>query len=125
MIYKKSEHGFTLIEILLVIAILAVLAAVIIPAAASRTEDARIKSDRINTELLQGALETYYRHHGEYPLNPENPGDNGFYANDRKHDLVTRGYLNEIPASPFDIDPGYEIETGVVKSLAEGVYYNK
>ncbi len=122
---RDDESGFTLIEMLVTVAILAILTSIIVPYIGNRVKEARIETDRTNIILLQGAQDMYYRNHGEYPTNPANPHDPHFYAQDRNHDLVTGNYLREIPENPFGIDPGYRRDGKVVKSTAEGVYYNK
>lgn len=121
----KGEGGFTLLEVLVTVALLAILAAVIVPVFTGHAREARIKADTVNTRLLQGAYDLYFRDHGEFPVHPGHPDDDGIYAHDREHELVTGGYLDEIPASPFGIDPGYRHEGKLVRSCAEGVYYNK
>ncbi len=82
-------------------------------------------NDTSNIVLLQATVDMYYRNKGEYPVNPADPGDTGLYAGDRNHELVVSGYLREIPASPFPIDPGYSLTGGEIKSLAKGIFYDK
>ncbi len=53
---KKDERGFTLIELIIVVAILAVLAAIAIPLVTGRVQEARIAADKANVRLLQGAV---------------------------------------------------------------------
>ncbi|GEM_PF-5774166 len=123
-ITNTTWYGFTLVELLAVVAILGILVSIAVPLTANRFKEARQKADQNNVELLQGAYDMYYR---DYKEHPSHPGDiNGifFYAHDREHDLVLHGYLREIPASPFQVDPGYRRDGNVIESQAEGVYYN-
>ena len=65
---KRSGHtGFTLVELLIVVIILAVLASVAIPQFSSSTDDA--KSAALDSTLaeMRNAVELYYHQHGEYP----------------------------------------------------------
>src|SRR3989344_886998 len=56
---SQSEKGFTLIEILVVIAIIAILAAIVIVAInpAKRFQDARNSQRRANVEAILGAIQ--------------------------------------------------------------------
>lgn len=53
--FVKDEKGFTLIELIIVIAILAVIAAIAIPNIISAVEDSRISSDKTNARIIADA----------------------------------------------------------------------
>lgn len=60
--------GFTLVELLIVVIILGVIAAVAIPRFAMTTEDAKEAALESDLALLRGAVERYYaEHRGVYP----------------------------------------------------------
>lgn len=60
-------RGFTLIEIMVVVTILGILAALIVPRVVGRTDDARVAAARADiTALLQG-LKIYRLDNGRYP----------------------------------------------------------
>jgi len=63
----RNEQGFTLVELLIVVIILGILAAVAIPQFGSSTDDARLQSLNSNLATLRSAVELYYQQHGEYP----------------------------------------------------------
>jgi general secretion pathway protein G len=63
----NKRRAFTLIELLLVLVILAVLAAVVIPKLTGRVEDARIKGTIAELSNLKTAMETYEADNGKYP----------------------------------------------------------
>lgn len=63
-----NRSGFTLIEILIVVVILSVLAAIAIPQFNSSTEDAKLSALDTNLAELRNAIELYYHQHGAtYP----------------------------------------------------------
>ena len=59
--------GFTLVELLIVVIILALLAAIVVPQFASSTEDAQIASLDTSLSNVRSALDLYFQQHGEYP----------------------------------------------------------
>lgn len=65
---RRLQRAFTLIELLLVMVILAVLAALVVPRFAGRSEDARKKAALTQVKALFGtALDTYEADNGTYP----------------------------------------------------------
>ena len=82
----KGDKGFTLIELIVVIAVLGVLATLIIPRVVGVKSDAETKAMEANEKIIRNALERYYLDNDEtYPKELE--------------DLVEEGYLDEIPDS--------------------------
>lgn len=67
----RSRAGFTLVEIMVVVIVLAILAATIIPQFASTTHDARVSAARADIEKLEGALERFFIHMDRYPTTDE------------------------------------------------------
>ncbi len=64
---KKALNGFTIIELLVVVAIIGVLAAVGFVSYSSIKADVRDSSRSVNITLIAQALEKYYNKNGEYP----------------------------------------------------------
>ena len=60
---KRRRVGFTLIEVLIVVVIMAVLAATIIPQFSSSTNDAKVSSLLFNLQALRSQIELYRLHH--------------------------------------------------------------
>jgi len=69
MIYikRKVSSGFTLVELLIVVIILAILAAIIIPQFTSATQDAQQSAYDTNIANIRSAIDLYRQQHGEYP----------------------------------------------------------
>jgi len=65
------RHAFTLIELLLVLVILSVLAAVVVPKFASRGEQARNTAARTDISMLETQLDTFEMDTGRYPTSEE------------------------------------------------------
>jgi general secretion pathway protein G len=62
-----QKHGFTLIEIMVVIVILAMLAALVGPKLMGRTDDAKITDARVQIKNIETALKLYKLDNGSYP----------------------------------------------------------
>jgi len=67
----KRDKGFTLLEVLAVIIIIAGLAAIAIPKLASSTANARQKADVATAHQVKAALDRYQVENGMYPKSTE------------------------------------------------------
>jgi general secretion pathway protein G len=63
----SRSRGFTLIEIMVVVTILGILAALIVPRVIGRTDDARVAAARQDIAQLMQALKLYRLDNGRYP----------------------------------------------------------
>lgn len=68
---QNPKGGFTLIEIMLVIAILGILVGVAVPRLTGRTEEARVQAARLQIENLGLALDAFEYDCGRYPTTHE------------------------------------------------------
>ena len=59
--------GFTLVELLIVVIILAILAAIVVPQFASSTDDAKLAALDTNLANTRSAVDLYFAQHGAYP----------------------------------------------------------
>lgn len=100
---KNFSHsrGFTLIEVMVVVVILAILAAIIVPRILKRPEQARVVAARQDILSIQNAMSLYKLDNGFYPSTSQ-----GIQA------LVTKpsgspvpqtwnGYLKKAPVDPW------------------------
>ncbi|AAR33659.1 type II secretion system major pseudopilin GspG [Geobacter sulfurreducens] len=63
----RNRRGFTLIEIMVVIAILALLAALVGPRIIGRSDDAKVADAKVQIKNLETALKLYKLDSGTYP----------------------------------------------------------
>jgi general secretion pathway protein G len=64
---RRAQSGFTLLEIIVVVAIIAILAAYIAPKVAGRVDDARISKAKSDIRVLESSLELYKLDNFVYP----------------------------------------------------------
>jgi general secretion pathway protein G len=121
-----SRRAFTLVELLLVLVILAVLAAIVIPKFSGRSQQAKETAAKSQISSLELALNSYEVDTGSYPrtldalVNPPNGVDNwkGPYLskgipNDPWGTPYTYAYPGKNNPSGFDISsPGPDLRAG-------------
>lgn len=66
-VHTGNERGFTLIEIMVVIVILALLAALVGPRLLGRSDDAKVADAKVQVRNLETALKLYKLDNGVYP----------------------------------------------------------
>ncbi|MDR3541839.1 MAG: prepilin-type N-terminal cleavage/methylation domain-containing protein [Desulfosporosinus sp.] len=71
MEYIKRENGFTLIEVMVVVVIIGILAAIMVPKLTSCTAAARQKADIALAHEVKTALDRYQLDYGAYPKTAE------------------------------------------------------
>jgi len=64
---RMDDRGFTFIEIMVVVAILAILAALVVPRIMGRTDDAKRTAAKVQIRNIEGALQLYKLDNGIYP----------------------------------------------------------
>ena len=120
-----AQAGFTLIELMVVIVIIGVLAALIVPNVLERAEDAKVTAARTDVNNLMQALKLYRLDNNRYPTT-----DQGLQA------LVTKPstdpvptnwkpYLDKLPSDPWGhpyqyLNPGVKGEVDVMSFGADG-----
>ena len=105
----KRQNAFTLIEVLVVVAILAILAAIVIPRVMDRPDEARIVATRADIAAIGQALKLYRLDNGFYPAT-----DQGLVAlvqkpttNPVPPNWNQRGYLDKLPKDQWGRDYQY------------------
>lgn len=101
--YYKRSAGFTLIEVMVVVVILGILAAIIVPKIMSRPEQARRVKVKQDILAIQSALDLYKLDNGMYPST-----DQGLQALVNKpstppvpRNWKSDGYLQDVPMDPW------------------------
>lgn len=64
---SRNQDGFTLVELLIVVIILAILAAIIVPQFSAATDDANQSAYDTNIANIRSAIDLYRQQHNEYP----------------------------------------------------------
>lgn len=125
--FSRSVNGFTLIEMMVVVVILGVLAALVVPKIMGRPDEARIVKVKHDIRAIEAALKLYKLDNYVYPST-----DQGLEA------LVTKpqgepeprqwkegGYLDRLPKDPWGTDylylsPGTQGEMDIYSLGADG-----
>ena len=90
--YKKQD-GFTLIEIMVVLIIIAIMASFVVPSVINRPDQARFTKVKNDILTIESALDLYKLDNGNYPSN-----DDGLEALIEDEDNL---YLNRLPLDPW------------------------
>lgn len=120
----QRQHGFTLIEIMVVIVILGILAAVVVPNIMSRPEEARIAKAKQDIRALETALDLYKLDNFNYPTTEQ--GLEALVTQPTTPPVPKRyreeAYLKKMPVDPWEnpyqfLNPG---EHGAVDIFSLG-----
>jgi general secretion pathway protein G len=122
-----AARGFTLIEIMVVVVIMGILAALVVPKLMGRTDDARIIAARQDIATVMQGLKLYKLDNQRYPTTEQGlqaliakpttgPSANGW---------KTGGYLDKLPKDPWGnpyqyLSPGVKGEVDVFSLGADG-----
>jgi len=100
---QRTQSGFTLIEILVVITILAILAGLLVPRVMDRPDQARVVAAKNDIRAIQSAINLYRLDSGVYPGT-----DQGLSALVQRPETGTiprnwkqGGYLERMPKDPW------------------------
>ncbi len=98
---RKTQSGFTLIEVMVVVVILGILAAVIVPKIMDKPDEARIVKVKSDIQAIQSTLEVYRLDNYVYPST-----DQGLEALVQKPSANPapphwKQYLDQLPTDPW------------------------
>ena len=109
----RSEGGFTLIEVMVVVVILAILATVVVPRIMDRPDQARVTKAQQDIRAVEAALNLYRLDNFRYPST-----DDGLQ-------ILVPKYLDRMPEDPWGneylyLSPGEHGEYDVYSLGADG-----
>ncbi len=120
-----SQVGFTLIELMVVLLIIGVLAALIVPNVLDRADDARVTAAKTDVSNLMQALKLYKLDNQRYPT-----AEQGLQALLTKPSTAPvppnwKSYLDQLPNDPWGkpyvyLNPGIKGEVDVMSLGADG-----
>jgi general secretion pathway protein G len=124
---RRAARGFTLIEIMVVVVIMGVLAALVVPKLMSRTGESKVAAAKVDIATVMQALKLYKLDNQRYPTTEQGlqallvkptvgPAANGW---------KTGGYLEKMPKDPWGapyqyLSPGIKGEIDVYSLGADG-----
>jgi general secretion pathway protein G len=126
---KLDAHGFTLIELMVVLVILGVLASLIVPRIMGRPEEARRIKARVDIQSLETAVKLYNLDNGNYPTTEqglqaliEPPATGTLPKNWREGGYLEKG---KIPVDPWGNEyvylcPGSHGDFDIISYGADG-----
>jgi general secretion pathway protein G len=122
---RRAHAGFTLIELMVVLVIIGVLAALIVPNVLDRADDARATAAKTDVNNLMQALKLYRLDNQRYPT-----GEQGLQALVAKPSAAPvppnwKPYLEKLPNDPWGrpyqyLNPGVKGEIDVMSFGADG-----
>jgi len=124
---RRAAHGFTLIEIMVVVVILGILAALVVPKIMSRPDEARIIAAKQDIASISQALKLYRLDNGRYPTTEQGIGALVTKPTTEPipNNWKTGGYLERLPKDPWGhpyqyLNPGVRGEVDIFSFGADG-----
>lgn len=122
---RQHQSAFTLIEIMVVVVILGILAAIVVPQIMSRPDEARVVKAKQDILAIESALDLYKLDNGQYPTTDqglealvEQPTSEPTPSNWRR-------YLKQLPKDPWGrpyqyLNPGEHSQIDIFTNGADG-----
>ena len=124
----KNQHGFSLVEILVVLVIMGLLISVVAPTVLNRADEARVQKAYADFKSIETALKIYRLDNYVYPTTEQ-----GLEAlvepsslDPEPRNFKTGGYLQEVPLDPWGrpylyLSPGENGEIDIYSLGADGL----
>ena len=118
----KKQRGFTLVEVMVVVVILGILAAIIVPKIMSRPEQARIVKTKQDILAIQSAMDLYKLDNSIYPTTDQGLDAlvNKPTSNPQPRNWKSDGYLQKLPVDPWGENYQYLNENEKLKIFSYG-----
>ena len=100
---QHTKYAFTLVEILIVVAILGILAAIVLPTLQGNITEAKEAAAKDNLRILRNVIELYAAQHNGVP--PGYPANNTHMTPQQvafKNAMLREKYLNALPENTFN-----------------------
>jgi general secretion pathway protein G len=121
----RKQRGFTLIELMVVLAIIGILAALVVPSVLGRADDARVTAARTDVGNLAQALKLYKLDNQRFPTAEQ--GLQALVAKPSAEPVPAnwKSYLDKLPGDPWGrpyqyLNPGLKGEVDVMSWGADG-----
>lgn len=119
---QRVSKAFTLVEILIVVVILGILAAIVVPQFTSASQEAQAGNVATQLQTIRGQIELYrVKHNGNYPpsLIVGGAGDDAWA------DLVGADYMRDQPMNPRTSSSSVVLGTSIADSTGtDGWIFN-
>ncbi len=122
---KTANKGFTLVEVMVVVVILAVLAALIVPRVVGRTDEARAVAAKQDIAAIMQSLKLYRIDNSRYPTNEQ--GLEALVSRPTQEPVPGnwKSYLDKLPKDPWGrtyryLNPGVHGDVDVFSLGADG-----
>ncbi|TVQ61783.1 MAG: prepilin-type N-terminal cleavage/methylation domain-containing protein [Phycisphaerales bacterium] len=124
--FNRARKGFTLVEILIVVVILGILAAVVVPQFTNAADDARSGNIRAQLSTLQNQIELVRARTGAYPtIDQMTAAPTIATANGTSFGfMVDNGYLKDSPSNPANPVAANRQAVAAAASADVGWVYN-
>jgi general secretion pathway protein G len=122
---RQNQRGFTLIELMVVLAIIGVLAALVVPNVLNRADDARVTAAKTDVGNLMQALKLYRLDNQRYPAPEQGLQALVVQPTTGPAPLNWKPYIDKLPNDPWGrpyqyMNPGVKGEIDVLSLGADG-----
>lgn len=105
LVLKKNKHGFTIVELLIVLTIIALLLSIVTPKYFDHIQEAKEMVLKQNLSTIRYSLDKFYSDRGRYP--------------ESLQELINAKYLRKIPSDPTNEKQEWQI---IKDDTGQGIY---